>query len=327
LDDIYASLNDAIDQIFASNFKDFLHENLSVDRWVITSDFNFDSAGSQHDVFAFSLFPVKIGGIKETSEYISGILSDDFKRTDRVNKARRNIINKIEVFSFVLLLQRPFKLLRSGDSGRDRVEIYHAIQSILERAPTGKKGSFLGLSKLMTESKKKNFSIKMMERILILSKMYALISDRLQSITIVRQIYWLPDRDNLTTYCESAWWELAEIQLTDRLLQKITRKMPAKIGIIRPNDIIQQDKFDPLIRIPDYLAAAFSRWDVAANVILPPADSKKKALGRYANVITHWFAGNPRIWVAQLRLEDDILRTRVLTGVRTKRRIRRASLN
>lgn len=326
MDEIYLALDEAVDNVFVSSFKDFLGQNLSVDRWVIVSDFNFDSPGSRHDVLAFSLFPVRSGGLRETCDKIQSVLNEDFKNTGRITKKMREIPKNIDVFSFVILLNRPFKLLRSGDAAMDRAGIHQAINHLLYSKYQNIEQFPPGMQMLMLESQKKNFSLKMMERMLILAKMYAVLSKRLQCISLIRLIYWLPDRDNLTTYCDSAWWELAKIELMEKCAQ-IKKEKIAEIGIIRPKNADEQDKFDPLIRIPDYLAAAFSRWDITNNVILPPSGSKSKILDRYANIIAHWFADNPRIWVSRIHLENDFIRTRVITGVRTKRRLRRYSLS
>lgn len=185
---------------------------------------------------------------------------------------------------------------------------------------------YRGLRQLKREAEKKSFSIKIMERMLILANIYALISEKLQKLSLVRKIFWLPDRDNLTTYCETAWWELAVIILNEQWRTKKNIKNPAEIGIIRPSTRYQQGEFDPLIRVPDFLAAAISRWDLTNNVILPPDGANLKSLSRYANVIAHWFADNPNIWTVRLRFQEDFLQTTRLSGIRTKRRVRRLSL-
>lgn len=78
---------------------------------------------------------------------------------------------------------------------------------------------------------------------------------------------------------------------------------------------------DPLIRVPDYLAAVLSRWELSDNTLVPPSGATTRSMRRYLDVMGNWLPESEAIWTCRLYLDAEGLRTARLVMGRAPRDI------
>jgi hypothetical protein len=119
----YALRITALDDCFKlggrADFVDFLADHLQARKWIIASDYNIGSYGSEHDVYAFACYPAE-EGIEELVKSLNELFPEDFKRAKSITREQARYFNKRSCFCFVFLIRglRKFSQRRSCDRSR-----------------------------------------------------------------------------------------------------------------------------------------------------------------------------------------------------------------
>jgi hypothetical protein len=323
---ILGSLDDCFRQGGLADFDQFLADHLTARKWIIASDFNIGAEGAAHDVFAFACFPVEQGFTK-LIDRLGTTFPADFKRSKRIAQDQISFFGKNLCFCFVFLIPRPWKMLRTGNHSDDLAQARQLIEVALEEASKRHHDSQVShLRSLYKDSKKNNFSLSLFEQIILLCSFHAFVSGKIAFRSPVDQIGWFPDRDKMTTYCRSAWSGLSFMMFEGYWREAYGARQLPLVGIPDHQRTDLLVDYDPLIRVPDFIAATFSRWDIEERKVSRPSGARKEAMPRYLKLITGWTPEKSKMWICRVRVNPETVSTGRLITARTKRRLRRYDL-
>jgi len=100
---------------------------------------------------------------------------------------------------------------------------------------------------------------------IIISCVAAILASWITKYTAAREINWMSDRDNVTTYCDGIIYDLFSMSYSGSI-DRINAGRQAQLWTSR-EDANGTMWFDDLIRIPDFLAGAFSRVSLATGSV------------------------------------------------------------
>lgn len=307
----------------AYDLRDFIFRNPTADKWVIASDFNTCSPGASQDVYSFACYPVD-KGLEHLRSVLTNVFPKDFKETSIITREQKRFFREDICFCFVFFVSRKSKFLRTGDTKADLIFARRLLDEAI--AIISKNGAPDNLIKqikaLRQDASKNSFSLYLFERILLLSMFTSYVSMRIAANTIVEHIGWFPDRDDMTTYADGVFNALSYINF-QALWSDVyphVNTPPVRLHDRRISNKSLDNLTDELIRVPDFLSAVLSRWDLEKNKIKNPGTAKRAAMNRYLNIIRHWQAGNSSLWIGNTRLEDGDLKTgRIVTATSLKK--------
>ena len=189
----------------------------------------------------------------------------------------------------MFLVSRDSHFLRSDNRQADLIAVWDLFErTIASFAGTGTPDRYIRhVRKLYNEARKNNFSIYLLERVLILSLFNAYVTWKLASNTPIQIFSWFPDDDDMTNYCDGAFYACTTLNF-NWLWQTNRRGQPMpNIGMKHHADADASlaALVDDLIRVPDFLSAVLSRWRVGDNKLFPPPGAKRPAIRRYMQLM------------------------------------------
>ncbi|QFU16922.1 hypothetical protein [Microvirga thermotolerans] len=328
LNALLQGLQECYSQSGVLDFDHFLGQHLNASDWIIASDYNIGAPGAKHDVFAFACYPVEQGW-----SHLSALLSEsfpaDFKNVSKITREQRRFFDESHCFCFIFMVPRTRRILRSSAGHKaDLAEARDVLKLSLRAAKEGgyHPDQVAHLQRFHNEAQKKNFSLDLFETILLLSGFHAFVSGKIALRTKVRQLGWFPDRDNMTTFCASAWSGLAFMMFETYWRNQIRRQVMPTVHIVDHQVKGLHGIYDPLIRVPDFFAAVFSRLDPEGSRLIRPDGARNKAIARYLHVLVNWLPRNRSLWLCRVHWTEAGVRAGRIVGFRTKRRLRTLDL-
>jgi hypothetical protein len=210
-----------------------------------------------------------------------------------------NFLRDTMRFHFCFLIEKDRYKIGSVEDAR--VAIAHALQ-IVQRLDTGGLASaekrrnvyVQSLRKVAEEAKANRFNYQNFFDIHILSVFLATIMLWIVRHGECRLIGLFPDRDKMTTGCGGIFNALTEINHFG---------FRQRIGLNTEKDIIAPSAgilgnggdffYDPLVRIPDYVAGALSRLDYQSRLLT----SEKK---KHKDLVERFASDNPNLLIIQI---------------------------
>lgn len=322
------NLDSSFDEGGAQALRVFLAQHLTVDRWVVASDYNTGTEGTDHDVYAFAVYPIPLAGIETVRSALRACFPRDFKHTARITREQKRFLTTNTCFAFVFLVSKSDSFLRSGDRARDLASFRSSVAvAVAELTKNGTAEYHLrNLRRLLNEAGKKDFSLALMERVLLLAMFNAYVTSKLTANAPVKRFWWVTDNEGLTRYCNEIFATLTYCNYHALWVRKFGRKLIPEAG---RTDLTGMDQslsalIDDLIRIPDFFAAVLARWRREHNRLLPPPGTKRPAIRRYFHILNYWLNENDNLWLGNCRPEHggDLQIGRIITA-RTPKRLKR----
>lgn len=305
----------------------FIGRHLTADRWIIASDFNTATRGTGHDVYSFALYPISHQGLDPVRAALAQCFPRDFKHTGRLTSEQKRFFETETCFCFVFLVSRDSRFLRSDDRQSDLISVWDLFEKTLASIEgIGTPDRFVRhVRKLYNEARKKNFSIYLLERILLLSLFNAYVSWKLAANTPIRIFSWFPDDDDMTNYCDGAFYACTTLNFNWLWQTSRRGQLMPEIGMKNhaSTDASLAALVDDLIRVPDFLSAVLSRWRVEDNKLFPPPGAKRPAIRRYMQLMRAWLNENDNLWIGNCRLRGDDLYTGRVISARSPKRLLR----
>ncbi|MGI4830276.1 MAG: hypothetical protein ACRYFU_19040 [Janthinobacterium lividum] len=273
---------DLLDSTFGSvgelHFRRFMRSS-HTSRWMIGADFVIGEPGAVHDVFAFTVFPY-VDNFPATLSNITDVFPRDLKRTSIITDKMVNFLRDTRNFHFCFLFQKDRNAGISGEMARAAVA--RTMQTLQDLTSGGvaeveeRRLSYIKSFRLVEhESKARRFKSGNFFNIELLSVLLGTIMLWMVRHSHCDIIGIFPDRDKMTGGYKGVFGVLTRINHSNFCAKSGLRPVGDILGpsieLLEGNNLF----YDPIIRIPDYIAGAFSRLDYNFKVI----DSKKPKHG------------------------------------------------
>ena len=190
------------------------------------------------------------------------------------------------VFSFGSSKQSPF-LKSSIQNTRETLSELRNYAKQVEEVNRGNQ-DFVSMSRRLglaeQESKKAGFNYILFDKIVMISGIAAALACLITKHIHTRDINWMSDRDNVTTYCDGILYDLFSMSYSggNYRLQN-NRRCELWTSHDEWNGKMW---FDELVRIPDFIAGAFSRISLrTASINL----SKQSHVVQRTEKVVHFF--------------------------------------
>lgn len=289
-----------LDSSFATGaevyFRQFVRRFPTV-KWMIGADFVVNEPTAAHDAFAFTVYPHHTDFIAVQAE-IERLFPRDIKNTRSITEDMLTYLREPKRFHFCFLAQK-------NRHDRDNVEqaritIDRAITTIRGLETRGVVGGeerrmayLKSFERLRQEATAKKFNYRLLSDIGLVSMLAAAIMFWIVRHGEVELFGVFPDRDKMTLGYNSLFNDLAFINFSglcrhagiseDRLIL-----MPDS-GLLKGQDLF----YDPLVRIPDYVAGALARFDYQARFVT--SDHKK-----HGDLVEKFVSDNTHLAIIQL---------------------------
>ncbi|TXN05920.1 hypothetical protein FV242_01745 [Methylobacterium sp. WL64] len=322
------NLNSSFDAGGAQALRRFLSHHLTVKRWVVASDYNTGTQGTDHDVYAFAVYPISLIGIEGVRDALRKCFPRDFKHTSHITWEQKHFPATNTCFVFVFLVSKSDRFLRSGDRTKDLIAFRNELAqtiAILTKNGTGE-DHLRKLRMLHNQAGRRDFSLAFMERMLLLGLFNAFVTAKLTANIPVDRVWWVTDDEGETRYCNEVFGTMTYLNYHALWTKTFGRKPMPQIS---QTDLTGMDRglsdlVDDLIRIPDFFAAVLARWRLQYNTVLPPPGTKRPAIRRYFHIMRYWLNENENLWLAICRPQHggDLQTGRIITA-KSPRRLER----
>jgi hypothetical protein len=270
VDKVFAALDSSFSIGAEIYFRQFVRRSATV-KWMIGADFVINERMAAHDAFAFTVFPHHEHFVS-TQDEIERVFPRDIKRTKSITGDMLVYLRDPKRFHFCFLAQKNRHDRDSVEQAR--VTIDRAIATIRGLGTHGiaggeerRAGYLNSIQKLRQDGNARSFNYKLLSDISLLSMLSAAVMFWIVRHGEARVLGVFPDRDKMTIGYSSIFNDLTAINFSSLCQQ---------FGISEIRDILMpassllagQDLFyDPIVRIPDYVAGAVSRLDYQARVV------------------------------------------------------------
>jgi len=288
------------DRIFLNNttssLKSFLNIHKKVKGWIITSDYCIKDKNKKNRIACFTIIPY-IAPLDMIINTIKRLAPKDIKKTRKISNEFINFLRSGVVYNVCINLQKFNAVISSQGEAEnhlnDIISMYRSFIRSTEKNTVYFEGVIRDVKMLKEEIKKKSFNQKLLNHILFISFMAAYLARTIVQETDAETLSWFPDRDDITDSYNKLACNLFHAQcytLCNYSDLDISNKTIG-IGLQTDNDLW----FDPLIRIPDYIAGSFADWDYKTNEVSD----------KHLPMIESFAADNPFLAVFEYGLEKD----------------------
>lgn len=268
-----------------------------VKKWVIAFDYNWRSRDRPHDVVAVTIYPDE-GADLQTR--MSLLFPRDFKESRALSEDAIKWFRSDSAFHFCFCFEKRSSIFDiEGEERRARAKrsVEETLQFMInKKAPAH---HIDNMSKFRELSRKVNFNHRLYSDIVLISILSSFITCIIsQYRNEIEQIIWISDRDDRTEWADKILSSFILIN-TYQGVTWVGNSLAKTVQLFAVMRREGADPFDPLIRPPDYLAAAFSAWDFASGGATEPA-------AKYGQVLRDVIAENPQVVVLQLLMGDTL---------------------
>ncbi|MEV4780127.1 hypothetical protein [Burkholderia sp. LMU1-1-1.1] len=304
MEEIFKSLRVTLDQTFTTNFRQYIGRHLGTHEFVLISDYCIDDVGKPNDVIAFTIAPWHAVS-SESMAALDRLIPTDIKKTSSLSTPSRNALNDPRFFHIAFTLDDISGFLYSPTFDKRSVSlqnidlIIEMIKSWHANQPEGREKfaeqikRFQGLAR---ELGKRSASFKLFYRMLLTSMLASIVAYYVTREALCRAIVWLPDRDKIHDAFGGIYVDIFELNHWGLCLAELPEWRIPKIGYTDTKTIGKNLWYDPLVRLPDYIAGTIASWDTTIN-----RTSKEK----HAKVLDHVIADNPNCILVKFEMSKE----------------------
>lgn len=266
--DVVLALQEALNKSAASKVHDWLGRLPRNAAWHLVSDYVFCNP-DRHDTASFVML-LHHDKLESILEYISIHAPADMKQSRYASEGLISYLNSPVVFSFTFVLDDGDDFLKTYASVPRMIE---GLQDLSQAADTvfsslkDKDPCFsqvkLRLGQFVRDLERKG-NAKLARQVLLVATFAAIVLDHLDKSADPTAVSWISDRDAILQRHDGVVWDIAALMF---YLMKCQRSLPDAQGKlvlngprlvhVSPNES-GKNYLDPLVRMPDYLAAAAS---------------------------------------------------------------------
>ncbi|CAE6827872.1 hypothetical protein [Xanthomonas arboricola] len=291
--DLIIALTKVLDQSAKQAISDWLEASPKRAAWHLISDYVFDDP-DRHDTASFVVL-LHHDSLDTILGYIQNQAPSDIKRTRDASPGLIRYLNSSVVFSFTFVLDEGDRFLASYSSIEEMIggleELGRIADAMSDHAGNSDPYYMQArqrFEKFSSELRHRG-NAKLARQIFLVAAYAAVVLDYLDQVTDPAFASWVSDRDALLERHDGVVWDVAAFlfylmkgRRTPTVEATVTRLSVPEIMHIRPEKE-GPNYLDPLIRMPDYLAAA------ASDMNLQTLDQSKSKL---ADISASCFAGS-----------------------------------
>jgi hypothetical protein len=287
------------------NFEQFVRASGAL-KWFLATDYVVGDATRDLDTFAFSFIPYD-DTIENLLAEIDTASKRDIKKIKSVNAGMLDLLRSKRRFHVILVADRSRRWPDSVTGARDAIDVTLAQMQNWQDA--ARQGATIKLVKaLRQEASANSFNYRLFGDIVLLSAVTGYFAAMLVRTLPVEGVVWASDRDKMTTAYGKIAPSFANVNfnaICRRWGIEDDRIAAAKFGFALEPVESQPMWFDPLVRIPDFLAGTVAAWNIDADRII--ADHSK-----FVEVLRGSIANNENVEILRLRTASDELSLRRL---------------
>lgn len=324
----FDALFETFDKSGISDFRRFLNKNSDVRKWFISADFCLHDKERPNNVFAFSIIPCD----KEFDEIkleITNAIPKDWKKTKIISRDSIDLLSDERIFHIAFVLPKSPKVFGNGP-GSDSISVAResvsiTVRQLIEKGCSGE--SLRRLQALKRETSSGSFNVRLLSDLYLLNDLFCFVTLLLAREREIEVVGWLPDRDNMTTWCGGVVFNLGVEHLMGLAEYYGITVPPGGPCIALPtpagdNSVTEQESersaiesptreakssgmwFDELVRLPDYVAGILAAWDFKANEI--PGEKDK-----YRVMAQDFAAFAMNVMVFKIRYDESFQSSRI----------------
>lgn len=285
--DVIVALQKVLDQSAKKAISQWLDPLPKGGAWHVISDYVFGDR-DRHDTASFVLL-LHHDKLETILRYIDNQAPTDIKKSRAASEGMIRYLNSPVVFSFTYVLDDGDKFLATYASVSEMITGLKDLDGVAALMATNsghESPYFLGVQKRLAsfvDDLKRKGNAKLARQVLLVAAYAAVVLDYLDLSAEPSHISWASDRDAILQRHDGIVWDIASIMFyivkghrsvsANREFKTIDKPI---IFHIRPEQS-GDNYLDPLIRMPDYLAAAASDMNLHTFEFSHP---KLAAIGR-----------------------------------------------
>ena len=266
--DVIVALQNVLDRSAKRSISDWLAPLPKGAAWHIISDYVFD-APDRHDTASFVLL-LHHDKLDTILNYIDNQAPADIKKSRVASEGLMRYLTSPVVFSFTFVLDDGDRFLATYASVAEmigRLEDLSQITASMDANSNHENPYFSEVQKRLNsfiEELRRRSNAKLARQVFLVAAYAAVVLDYLDQSVEPSQASWISDRDAILQRHDGIVWDIASIMFyvikghrTSAVAHELTVIDRPKLLHIAPEKS-GQNYLDPLIRMPDYLAAAAS---------------------------------------------------------------------
>ncbi len=290
---LYDAAQRTLDKKFSENLREFLKAHKSERRFILISDYCVGNDDKPNDVIAFTIAPGHVGMPASTAR-INRLIPKDIKKTKNVTEAICGVLNEPRFFHVAFMLDEVKGLFHIENEEKKTVLIKE-LRSIIDMVQMWSNTQPEGRDKFNAQIKRfkaavrvleqKQPNVKLFSRMILTSFLAAVLSYYLSKEARCELIVWLADRDVIHDSHDRVYMDFYEIQHWGLCLKYLPEDRIPKVGHAIDSAGGKKLWYDPLIRLPDYIAGSVASWHMEGD---------KEIHIKHCKVLENVVADNPR---------------------------------
>lgn len=257
------------------NFTRFVGSVPSFD-WMITADFVIDGAGRPNDVFAYTVYP--LSDPERTINEAQAALPRDYKHSRRGldDRGLRYLASR-KIFTFVFVPERGRRLIADVEEARKGID--YSIEMLRSARDAERLEPQIAQWKALRQRANANsFDFRLLENMMLSSNFAGAVATLLAGEGRADRVMWVPDRDDMTTAYGEILWQLFSENAWAFSLRRRLPPVRIMYGTEDKSHPGGTPWFDPVIRVPDFIAGVISGWDFATARTITTVERDKPIL-------------------------------------------------
>ncbi len=285
--DVIIALQKVLDKSAKTSISNWLAPLPREAGWHVISDYVFGDR-DRHDTASFVLL-LHHDTLETILEYIKNQAPVDIKKSKSASEGLIRYLQSPVVFSFTFVLEDGDKFFSTYANVTEMINGLEGIGLVAAAIASNSVGNdpyFLNVQKRLKgfiDDLKRKGNAKLARQVFLTATYAAVVMDYLDQFADPASVSWVSDRDAMLKRHDGIVWDIASIffymikgKRTKSDLMGVTLIDKPLLLHIAPEDS-GPNYLDPLIRMPDYLAAAASGFDFNAKSF---ASAKLDAIGR-----------------------------------------------
>lgn len=302
MQEILETLRDTLDKTFLTNLRGFLSLHHGAQDFVIASDYCVGDKGKPNDVMAFTVVPRHMIDLNE----LAHSLPRDIKKTKEITEEISGALNSTRYFHVAFMLDDIRGVMHSprkcpqAVALQNMVDVIEMLDMWIRNQPGGaeKFGAQLKKFKIAEkELKKRSVNIKLFKHVSVASILASILALYISKEAFCQSITWVHDRDKIHEAFGAICFDLFEINHWGACLQEVPENRIPRVGYFVDTEGGRNLWYDPLIRLPDYIAGTVASWNMRAN--LTTAD-------KHARLLEQVIADNPHCHLIKIDMSQDL---------------------
>lgn len=231
--------------------------------WLITADFSIAGDGRPNDVFAYTVYPLT--NLEKTIQEAQTALPRDYKDTQAgLNDQALRYLASPKIFTFVFVPERERRII--ADVSEARKGIDNTIATLRALHDSERFENEIAQWKAVRQRAHANsFDYRLMENMALSATFAGVVATLLAAEGRADWVMWVPDRDDMTTAYGQILWQMFSTNAWAFTLRRRLPPIRIMYGTEDQSHPGGSPWFDPIIRVPDFVAGVVSGWDYSAT--------------------------------------------------------------